>query len=62
MLFVLRLADRVRISGLSSTTLYRSSNTCAIDIVDGETDSMTGSDSILRNIVQREATAAVVNH
>ena len=62
MLFVLRLADRVGTSGLSSTTLYCISSTCAVDIVDGETDSMTGSDSILRNIVKREATAAVVNH
>ena len=47
MLRVLRFADRVGISGLSVIALYCILSTCAIDVVDGETDSMTGSDRLL---------------
>ena len=60
MLFMRRLADSVRTIGLRVTNLYRSPSTCAIDIVHGETDSITGSNRFLSKIIRREATAAVV--
>ena len=64
MLLMLRLADRVRTIDLHVINLYHSSNTCAIDIVDGDTDSMTGSNRFIPEqhtvLIRREATAAVV--
>ena len=51
MLYMPRLADRVRTIGLHVTNLYRSSSTCAIDIMDGETDSMIGSNRLLSKIL-----------